>query len=746
MTTSYIGRPQSRVDGRAKVTGAAKYAAEHGVPHLLYGAMVASTIPRGTITKIDASAALALDGVVHVFTHENRPKTAWFDLKYKDMVAPRGTPFRPLRDGEILYNDQPIALVVADSLELARSAACLVRVEYETKPHATELAARLGEAYEPRHRPLVPGPADPRGDVEAALAAAEVRVEAEYSQPFEHHNPMELHASTVLYEGDGALTIYDKTQGVHNTKLYVANVFGLSRGDVRVLSPFVGGAFGSALRPEAQLFLAVMAALALKRSVRVEMTRREMFGFAHRPQAIQRIALGASADGDLQAVRHEVFTNTSTYEDHNENIVNWSGMLYHCDNVTLAHKAVQLDLPTPGDMRAPGAPTGIWALESALDELAEKLGLDPLELRLRNYAERDQNLDKPFSSKELRACYSQAAEAFGWARRTPAPRSMRAGHELIGWGMATGAWDSLYVPNAAQAVLTADGRLVVGSGTADIGTGTYTIMTQIAAETLGLPLECVTFELGDTKLPLAPVEGGSMTAASCGSAVQEVCQAIGKRLFDLARKLPDSPFAKAKADDAVFADGHLALQSDPARRMPMTEVLHRSGTGAIEESTGSLKTFASFNLKQKGYSRHSHSAVFVEVRVDEDLGTIRVTRVVSAVAGGRILNPKTARSQIIGGVVWGIGMAIGEETVVDHQLGRIMNANLAEYHVPVNADVPEIEVIFVEEHDEIVNPLGVKGLGEIGIVGVAPAIANAIHHATGIRVRELPIRLDALLG
>ena len=746
MTTSYIGQPQSRVDGRAKVTGAAKYAAEHGVQHLLHGVVVASTIAKGTIEKIDASEALALEGVVYVFTHENRRKTAWFDLKYKDMVAPPGSPFRPLRDENVLHNGQPVALVVAESLELARYAATLVRIEYKTGEHETSLAAKLDAAYQPKPRPLVEKPAEPRGDAEGALASAGFRHDAEYVQPFEHHNPMEMHASTVIHEADGSLTIYDKTQGAHNSKLYVADVFGLSRRKVRVVSPFVGGAFGAALRPQYQLFLAVMAALELKRPVRVEMKRREMFSFAHRPHTIQKLSLGASADGKLQAIKHEAITNTSTFEDYSENIVNWSGMLYQCENVTVGHKVVQLDLPTPGDMRAPGAPTGLWALESAMDELACKLDIDPLELRLRNYAEREQNLDKPFSSKELRACYHQAAEAFGWTRRTPAPRSMRAGRELIGWGMATGVWDALYVPTAARAVLTADGRLAVSSGTADIGTGTYTIMTQIAAETLGLPLESVTFTLGDTMLPLAPVEGGSMTAASCGSAVQEICEAVRKRLFALARKLPDSPLAGAKLAGAAFAEGSIILKKDPARRIAITEVMRRSATGAIEESTTSLRTFARQSLKQRNYARNSHSAVFVEVRVDADLGTIRVARVVSAIAAGRILNPKTARSQILGGVVWGIGMALGEETVIDQNYGRFMNANLGEYHVPVNADVPDIEVIFVEERDEIVNPLGVKGVGEIGIIGVAPAIANAIHHATGVRVRQLPIRLDALLG
>lgn len=748
MTTRYIGQPQNRVDGRAKVTGTAKYAAEFDAPQLLYGAIVGSTIAKGTIKAIDTSAALALDGVVHVLTHENRRSTAPFDFEYKDMNAPAGSPFRPLRDARILHNQQPIALVVAESLDLARYAALLVRVDYDVEPHETSLSDRLDAGHPPRKRALIPQPRS-RGDADAAFASADVRHEAEYVQPYEHHNPMEMHAATVIYEPDGSLAVYVKTQGVHNSKLYIRDVFGvlgLPRRKVRVLSPFVGGAFGSGLRPQAQLFLAVMAALELQRSVRVEFTRQEMFSFSHRPHTILRVALGASADGTLQAIRHEAIANSSPFEDYTENVVNWSGMLYQCDNVALEHKVVPLDLPTPGDMRAPGAPTGIWALESAMDELAYKLNIDPLDLRLSNYAEREQNLDKPFSSKELRECYRQGADAFGWKDRPPEPRSMRDGHELIGWGMATGAWDAFYVPTAARALLTADGRLTVSSGTADIGTGTYTIMTQIAADILGLPLERVTFALGDTTLPLAPTEGGSMTAASCGSAVKEVSEKVRERLFDLARNLPDSPFEGVKLEDTIFADGFIAPSYDPAMRLPITEVMRRSEKGSIEESTSSLRTYAARSRKLQEYARNSHSAVFVEVRVDEDLGTIRVTRAVSAIAGGLVLNPTTARSQIMGSVVWGIGMALGEESVIDQHFGRFMNSNLAEYHVPVNADVPNIDVIFVEEHDEIVNPLGAKGLGEIGIVGVAPAIANAIYHATGVRVRELPIHLDAVMG
>jgi xanthine dehydrogenase YagR molybdenum-binding subunit len=389
-------------------------------------------------------------------------------------------------------------------------------------------------------------------------------------------------------------------------------------------------------------------------------------------------------------------------------------------------------------MRAPGAGWGAYALECAMDELAAKLGLDPLELRLKNYAEKDQNDDKPFSSKELRACYRQGAERFGWARRSPEPRSMREGSALIGWGMASAAWDASQLVAAARAVLTADGRLTVSSATADIGTGTYTIMTQIAAEALGLPLADVTFQLGDSSLPKAPVEGGSFTASTVGSAVKAACEKVCEKLVTVARKMDGSPLAGA--DDVTFADGHIRSRSDPSRAVPITAVMRQGKVDAIEEEVA-----AALSPKQKQYSRYAHSAVFAEVKVDEDLGTVHVTRVVSAVAAGRILNPKTARSQVLGGVVWGIGMALEEESAIDHAFGRFVTRTLADYHVPVNADVHDIDVIFVDEPDEVVNPLGAKGLGEIGLVGVAAAVANAVYHATGKRIRDLPITPDKLV-
>jgi xanthine dehydrogenase YagR molybdenum-binding subunit len=713
-TTAHVGRPQSRVDGRAKVTGQARYAAEYQAPGLVHGHVVSSDVARGTIDDIDTSAALSVPGVLAVFTHDNAPRLARSDDKWQDDVAPSsGSPFRPLASPEVQFSGQPIALVVAETPELARHAASLVRAEYRREPHQTSFERARLNAHEPQFR--TPPPA-PRGDAAEALAAAPITIEAEYRTPAEHHNPMELFGATVIRHDDGTLTVYDKTQGVLNVRDYLCKVFGYRKSRLRVVSPFVGGAFGSGLRPQYHVFLAVLAARELERSVRVELTRQQMFTFGHRPATWQRLRLGASSDGTLQALTHEAVAETSRFEDFNETVVNWSGLLYRCDNVAFDHKVAPLDVYTPLDMRAPGASWGVFALECAMDELAVKLGMDPLELRLGNYAETDQNEDLPFSSKELRACYRQGAERFGWARRDPRPRSMRAGEALVGWGMATGVWDAWQQEATARAVLTADGRLTVSSATADIGTGTYTIMTQIAAETLRLPMEAVTFRLGDSTLPTSPIEGGSATASSVGPAVKAACDKVRRRLNKLARSLDGDPGSSVQ------------------------EIMRRAGVASIDE-----KAIVKPSKTQEPYSLYAHSAVFAEVHVDEDLGTVRVTRVVSAVAAGRILNPKTARSQVLGGVVWGIGMALQEDSVLDDEVGRFMTHNLADYHVPVNADVRDIDVIFVDERDEIVNPLGVKGVGEIGLVGVAAAIANAVYHATGRRVRDLPITLDKLL-
>ena len=747
--TGYVktGTSVSRVDGRDKVTGAARYAAEfvadESADQLLHGVVVNSTITKGRIVSFDTGAALAQPGVVEVITYLNRPKMRSFDLFYKDMTAPGGAPFRPLYDEQIVSNGQPVALVVAETFEAARHAAALVTVHYEAEPHETGLLNYLSRPHKPKG--LKAGytpPPDEKGHAEQAWQAADCKIDSEYYSGVEHHNPMELFASTVIRSADGHLTIYDKTQSSQNSRWYVSRVFGLSKSEVTVRNPYVGGAFGAGLRPQYQLPLAVMAALKLQRSVRVVMTRQQMFTFGHRPETWQRVKLAASRDGVLQAIAHDATAETSRFEDYVEAVVNWSGQLYACENIRLGYQLVDLDQFSPMDMRAPGAAHGVHALEVAMDELSYEVGIDPLAFRLKNYAESNPIDDLPYSTKELRACYAQGAERFGWSRRPLAPRSRREGTEWVGWGMATGIWDAMQMFARASAVLHADGRLVVSSAATDIGTGTYTVMATIAAEEMGLPLEHVAFQLGDSTLPVAPIEGGSSHVATVGSAVQGVCEKLKKTLFKLAKQLPDSPFPKARFADVEFVEGRVRLRREQETGISLIALLKGAEMAKVEEKYLLLPNM----LQQRKYTRAVHSAVFCEVRVDEEFGTVRVTRVVSAVAAGRIINTKTATSQVSGAVVWGISQALHEETQMDHALGRFMNHNLGEYHVAVNADIHDIDVIFVQEDDRIVSRLGAKGVGEIGIVGVAAAISNAIYHATGKRVRETPMTPDKVMA
>ena len=728
----YIGTPTSRVDGHAKVTGAAKYAGEFASPDLAYGSVVTSTIAKGRIVSIDLGEAMSVKGVIAVLTHKNCPPMAGTDRAYMDDVAPGGSPFRPLYDDKIKFSGQPIALVLAEDFETAKFAASLVHLEYEEQAHVTDLRQQLDEA-----KPINTPP-KPRGKADKALAAAPVSHHGEYFIPVEHHNPMELFASTAVWGADGKLTVYDKTQGVQNVQRYLCSVFKMKPDDLQVISPYVGGAFGSGLRPQYEAVLAVMGARALRRSVRLVLTRQQMYTLGYRPESIERVALGAKADGALDAITHDVIAMTSQYEDFARNDTGWSGALYKCANTKYSHKLAKLDLATPADMRAPGAATGVYALECAMDELAVALKIDPVELRLRNYSDRQQDEDAPYTSKALRECYRQAADAFGWAMRNAEPRSMRDGSELVGWGMASGIWEALQMKTSARIVLTANGHAEVACATSDIGTGTYTIMAQVAADMLGLPIDNVSIKLGDSTLPSSPVEGGSWIAASVSHAIKNAADAVRKELLALAKKVPDSPLKGAKLDDVILADGKIVSKQDASRAVSIAEAMRHGEVDRIEqEKSTDFKTLAS-------YACNTHSAVFAEVKIDEQLGVIRVTRVVSAVAAGRILNTKTAHNQIMGGMIWGIGMALHEETLLDHKFGRIMNANFGEYHVPVNADVHDIKVIFVDEPDDIINPLGIKGVGEIGLVGVAAAIANAVYHATGTRVRDLPITLDKL--
>ena len=735
----YIGKEMSRVDGVAKVTGKAKYAAEFKVPNLAYGFIVLGSVAKGTIKTIDTREAERAPGVIRVFTHLNAPKLG--PKASTEYAPPRNAreqdkSFRALQSDRIYFNAQPVALVVAETYEQARYAARLVKATYNAEKHTTDTEAVRTRARVPTQGP----PPRPRGNPEEAMKNAPVKVEAEYRIPIEHHNPMEPHAAIAVWDGD-RLTIFDKTQEVYGVRRHLASSFNVPEDNVQVISPYVGGAFGSSLRPNYYPSLTAMAARELKRPVKVVYTRTQMFtGHGHRPYTIQKIALGAEASGKLTAMIHEAVHNTSSFEEFNDNTTGFTRQVYACPNLYAPTKITDTDLNTPTWMRAPGAVSGMFALECAMDELAYALKVDPLELRLINYAEVDPESGKPFSSKALKECYRLGAEKFGWKQRKMEPRSMRDGRLLVGWGTATGVWGAFQSPASAKITFRADGSAHVTSATSDIGPGTYTVVTMIAAEYLGLTPERVQFELGDTKFPRAPAQGGSQTTASVGSAVHGAALAVTARLFALANQDANSPLKGAVASDVEMLDGRLRLKSDPSKFVQIAEVMSRNNLTEITE------TFESKPSEERHkYATLAHGAQFVEVKVDPDLGQVRVTRAIEVTACGKIINPKASHSQEIGGVVWGIGMALTEATEIDHRYGRIMNPNLQHYHVPVNADVHEVETLFVEEDDQIVNPLGVKGMGELGMVGIPAAIANAVFHATGKRIRELPITPDKLL-
>ncbi|WP_419213821.1 xanthine dehydrogenase family protein molybdopterin-binding subunit [Maribacter sp. X9] len=735
LNTQYIGKSTDRVDGREKVTGRAMYAGEVRPENLLHGYVVCSSIAKGTIREMDYKKALEVPGVLEVFTHFNIPKNLKINSDYTDPLSPPGNPFRPLYNDAILYNGQPIALVVAVDFETARYAANLIKVSYS----AEEAIINIQDNIKSATHDDVQDPPHDRGDAGSAFNAAEIKIDVQYSQPRHFHNPMEPHVTVASWnDAEESFTIYDKIQGVNSSQEYICGIFSLKPEQVRVLSPFLGGGFGSGLRPQYQLFLAAMASKVLGSPVKVELTRSQMFSFGHRPSCIQHLKMSCNSNGKLRSIFHRAYGETSVFEKFSEDVVSWSGLMYYCENVSLDYQLVPVDMYTACDMRGPGGTTGMFALECAIDELAMKANIDPLEFRLLNYADKDQNEEKPFSSKELKACYQSAADTFGWKKGVINPRSNKKGHQLVGYGMATGVWEAMQKKSAAKAVLNSKGHLTVSSSTADIGTGTYTVMTQIASETMGVAMNETSFELGDTTLVKAPIEGGSYTVSSVGSAVKAVCMALRNKLWNLATSLHAESFKGVDISKAIFENGFIKLKNGSS--FSYESLLKGSNTPQLE-ATLSLEP----EDERDEYSCFAHSCVMVEVNVDEDLGMISVPRVVTAVAGGKIINPKTAESQLLGAITWGIGMALEEEGMVDSRNGRIMNANLAEYHVAVQADVQNIDIIFVEEEDDIVNPLGAKGLGEIGLVGVASAIANAIYQATGKRVRDLPITLDKLL-
>ncbi|MDQ0989171.1 xanthine dehydrogenase family protein molybdopterin-binding subunit [Streptomyces sp. V3I7] len=716
-STAYIGKAVSRVEGPAKVTGEATYTADFRPgPGLAYGVVVGSSVPNGRLTAVDTAAAEAAPGVLTVLTPFNAPR-----LPYRisrELVDPQdGEPIHVFQDDRIHFHGQAVALVVAETFETATYAATLVRASYDEEPAVTSFDAAAAHAVPPGPGNVQAGmPGETlRGDPDAALRTAAATVDSTYLIPREDHNPIEPHATTAAWDG-GSLTVWTKTQWVSNTRADLAGVFGIPPEDVEVVSPFVGGAFGSALRVWSYTVLAAMAARGVGRPVKVVLTRRQMWpltGF--RPCTEQRVRLGADRDGNLTAIRHDGTAETSRYEQYAENLLGSTRFLYRCPNVATRYRLAGMNVNTPCSMRAPGEDSGIFALESALDELAEALGMDPVELRLRNDTDRDMDRDLPFSSRTLRQCLIAGAERFGWHKRDPRIGSMHdAEGRLIGYGCSSATYPVYNFPAHARAVLHPDGTALVTSATSDMGPGTYTSMTQVAAETLGLTLDRVRFELGDANMPKAPPHGGSATMGAVGSAVYAACAEARRRALDEA--------------------GETGSHAD------LVDVMGRLGHAVEAESDYRP------GPQNNQYSMHTYGAVFAEVSVDPELGLVRVPRVVSAIGGGRIVNPKTARSQALGGVVMGIGMALLEHTVLDHRDGHVVNATLADYLVPVNADIRELDPFFVEEEaDPNVNPLGVKGIAEIATIGVAPAIANAVYHATGKRMRDLPITPEKLI-
>ncbi|HET6281167.1 MAG TPA: xanthine dehydrogenase family protein molybdopterin-binding subunit [Polyangia bacterium] len=736
MTTPVVGKGIERVDARLKATGRATYAAETAIANVAHAVIVTSTIARGSIVSIDTGAALRVPGVLVVMTHANAPRVAG-----NKKATPQDKVLSLLQDDQVLYNDQPIAVVVADTLERAQEAAAVVVVKYAEQPAAFAIEPEMPRAYAPEKAGPTGSTDSARGDVKQGLARAFARVDETYTTPVQHHNPMEMHATIAVWQGADRLVLYETTQGVFGVRKRMAALFGLEPASVRIISHYVGGGFGCKGSTWAHEALAAMAARMVGRGVKLVLTRQQMFAqVGNRPRTVQRVSLGADRDGKLTAIRHDVISETSRFDEFVEPAAKPARMLYACPNVVTSHRLVRLDIPTPTFMRAPGESSGSFALESAMDELAYALKLDPLQLRLRNYAERDLDEDKPWSSKVLRECYRQGAERFGWARRRHEPRAMRDGRWLVGLGMATATYPARQSASSAVARLRRDGTLLVQAGTQDIGTGTYTIMTQIAADAVALPLEQVRFELGDTAFPETPVSGGSQTAASTGSAVKRAGLELRAKLVELSRAHPESPLSGLAPDGIDAAGGALFSKHHPDKRDSYAAIVARSGQPEIVVQVENKSP-----EDRKKYSTHSFGAQFVEVRVDEDLGEVRVARCVGAFGAGKILNARTGRSQFQGGIVWGIGFALEEHTVRDHRTGRAVTRDLADYHVPVHADVPDIDVIMVDEDDPHVSGVGAKGIGEIGITGVVAAIANAVFHATGKRVRELPITLDKLL-
>ncbi|MFD9903573.1 xanthine dehydrogenase family protein molybdopterin-binding subunit [Streptomyces sp. NPDC059063] len=739
-----IGRPLDRVDGHAKVTGAARYAAEVPLPGLTYAVLVGARVARGRVVAIDSTEAELADGVLAVFTHGNLGKIAAQPPLLPSLAgsAAPGETFFPMQSDEIHYAGQHVAMVVADSYDRALHASHLVRVEYAEEPSVTVIDQGRDQAYEPEaiFAGFIPGRTE-RGDVEAALAQAAVTVDRTYAFAANHHNPIETSAATAYWEGD-RLTLHDTTQGVTATQHTLAAQLGIPHTRIRVIGHYTGGSFGAKAMVWHHPALAALASRKVGRPVRLALTREQMFSSCgHREEQEQRLTLGADAEGRLTALRHHKLSPTSPFDHWAEPSLGVAGQMYACPNHEGVYRLIRANTMTPTFMRCPGEATGLFALETAMDELAERLGLDPLELRLRNYAETDPASGHPWSSKGLRECYRLGAERIGWERRAAPPA--RDGDWLIGVGMASAAYPVYgpYNPQRARARVYADGTAVVQAAVTDIGTGILTVMTQVAAEALGLPVEQCRFEGGDTDLPNVAAAVASSGTGMVSATVHAAASALRDQLIGRAVADEGSPLHGADAAGVVVRDGRMVLRDSPDVGESYAELLQRNFLPDME-ATGSWGP----PPPDAPFASMTFGAQFAEVAVDPVLGLVRVRRLAGAFAPGRVLNAKTARSQLMGGMIWGLSQALLEATHMEPGTGRWANASLGEYLVPVNADVPDVDVDFVEVTDDVVNPLGVKGVGEVGQAGVAAAVANAIHHATGRRFHKLPITIEDIIG
>ncbi|MBY3246503.1 xanthine dehydrogenase family protein molybdopterin-binding subunit [Rhizobium laguerreae] len=746
-----LGARVSRAEGPLKVAGKARYAIEQKLENMAYGVTVQATRPAGRIVSIDASVAKALPGVIDVYTFQNTLKIN------KPTVYSKGggatEEFTPIQDDVVRFNGMHIALVVAETFEAATEAASLLKVDYEDGDAILDI-------NDPKAKPMLIEPMGAAwGDAKVGLDNAEVKIDVTYTTAREYNVPMEPHATIASWE-NGKITVWEPSQWVGGARSVVAEFLGIDIENVRVISPYVGGGFGSKIGAHPHVGLACVASRQLNRPVKVSLTRPQTFtGLGGRPATRQTLSIGASKDGTITSIAHESWNETAIDEVHVEACNNVTKIMYATPNFSSRLNVVPVNTVQPGWKRGPGENPSAYALESAIDELAYALNMDPVTLRLANWADVDPSNNMPWTTRQLREAYAAGAEAIGWWNRNPAPRSMREGRELIGYGMAAGSYPMIRTPSEAKIVLHANGQVEVLSAATDMGTGTYTILAQTAADYLGVPVETVTVRLGDTSLPRSALAGGSQQANNLTGALVKAAENARTVLVRLAASDPKSPLQSLKLAELTLEKGTIRPTRRPAGGISIAELLKAVGKDRLEiegntfvpGATEDMKNAADRSFAQlKGategsVSAHSWCAQFVEVRVDEDFGTIRVKRMVAAFDSGRIFNPKLAESQWLSGMVMGLGQTLLEEGYVDQRDGRTVNANFADYAIPVNADIPEIEVISVGIPDMQATALGGKGVGEIGVVGVAPAIGNAVFHATGKRIRSLPITLEKLV-